>query len=426
MAIQGLISSDDIDPIAGTRTDERPLNWRQGILMRFPNGHAPITALTSKMKKKVTDDPQFYWWEREVSNVRLVLGANLGTDATAKTVVADPYGAGGGEQTKPGDVLLVEMTGELLVCTAAGTSTTITASRSFGAVAATDVDYDGHEVNPNLLIIGSIFEEGADTPESVRYRATKITNYTQIFRNSLKATRTAMQTRLRTVDEVKDAKQQALLYHSISMEHGFLFGEKVENTGGSEVKRMTGGIIQHIASANKVEINAAAAAGTPAGMGWDEMEDIFLEAFRFGSQEKIGFIGNRALLAVQRMIRKADAVSIELTPSTKEYGMDVRRLFTPYGTLVLKTHPLFNQNQSVLAGEGVQSYFGMDSWLLILDMADLTYRPLRNSDTQYLPDRQANGVDGLTSEYLTETGLEINHGKHHYLAKGIVAAAAEA
>jgi len=424
MAIQGLISTDDQDPIAGTRTDERPLNWRQGILMRYPNGHAPITALTSKMKKKVTDDPMYYWWEREVSNVRIKLAADLSTDAGAKAVATDPYGAGGGEQTKVGDVLLVEHTGELLTVTAAGTAAEITVARSWGAVVATDVDWNGALVNPNLLIVGSLFEEGADTPESVRYRATKIYNYCQIFRNSLKATRTAMQTRLRTVDEVRDAKQQALLYHSISMEHAFIFGEKIENTGGSEVKRSTGGIIEHIDSNNIVVKNANSAAGAPVGVGWDEMEDIFLEAFRFGSQEKIGFIGNRALLAIQRMIRQADAVSVELTPSTKEFGMDVRRLFTPYGTLVLKTHPLFNQNQSSFGG--AQEFFGMDSWLMILDMADLTYRPLRNSDTQYLPDRQGNGVDGLTSEYLTEAGLEINHGKHHYLVKGMTAAAAEA
>jgi hypothetical protein len=424
MAIQGLISTDDIDPIAGTRTDERPMNWRQGILMRYPNGHAPLTALTSKMKKKVTDDPQYYWWEREVSNVRIKLGQNLGVAAGAITVVADPYGAGGGEQTKPGDLLLVEESGELLTVTAAGTAAEITIARTWGSVVATEVLYAGAKVNPNLLIVGSIFEEGADTPESVRYRASKITNFTQIFRNSLKATRTAMQTRLRTVDEVRDAKQQALLYHGIAMEHGFIWGEKIENTGGSEVKRSTGGIIQHIDSNNIAAFNINTAADAPAAVSWDEMEPHLMEMFRFGSQEKLALCGNRAMLAIQQMIRRSDAASVEMTPTTKEYGMDVRRLFCPSGTLILKTHPLFNQNQSSI-GTSVQDYFGMDSWMMVIDMGDLTYRPLRNSDTQYLPDRQANGVDGLTSEYLTECGLEIAHGKHHYLLKGLVSGGAE-
>ncbi len=420
MAIQGLISTEDIE---GSDANERPKNWREGILMRFPNGHAPITALTSRMKKKVTDDPQYNWWEREVSNVRLKLGADAGT-GTPITVVADPFGAGGGEQVKTGDLLYMEETGELLLATGDGSSTSIAVSRSWGSVAATTVDFDGATVNPHLIMIGSVYEEGADTPNSVRYRATRKFNFTQIFRNSLKASRTAMQTRLRTVEEVKDAKQQALLYHSIAMEYAFIFGERVEDTGGSEVKRSTGGIIEYIDAANIVD-KSPLGPGTPGTVGYDEIEDIFLEAFRFGSQEKMCFLGNKALLTIQRMIRKSDAISVELTPATKEFGMDIRRLFTSYGTLVLKTHPLFNQIQSDLSG-GAQEFFGLDGWMLILDMADLRYRPLRNSDTQYLPDRQANGVDGLTSEYLTEAGLEINHGKHHFLVKNVHVAAAEA
>ncbi|MGW8178613.1 MAG: SU10 major capsid protein [bacterium] len=405
MAIQGLRGTDSFV------TDERPLNWRQGILMRFPNGHAPITALTSAMKKKVTDDPEFNWWEREVSNVRIELAADAGT-GTSLTVTADPFGFGGGEQVKTGDLLYAEETGEIMLATADGTSTGLTVQRSWGAVAATTILVASE--NPNLVIIGSAYEEGADTPNNVRYTPTKVNNYTQIFRNSLKATRTAMQTRLRTVEEVRDAKTQALLYHSIGMEYGFIFGEKVEDLSGSQPKRTTGGIISFIPAGNINDVAGAA-------QGWDDIENIFLEAFRFGSQEKMAFCGNRAILTLQRAIRKADAASVELTPMTKEFGMDVRRLFTPYGTLVLKSHPLFNQIQSTIG-----TYLSFDSWMLIVDMADLTYRPLRNSDTQYLPDRQGNGIDGLTSEYLTEAGLEVNHGKHHYLVKGLTVAGAEA
>jgi hypothetical protein len=144
-----------------------------------------------------------------------------------------------------------------------------------------------------------------------------------------------------------------------------------------------------------------------------------LTAFRFGSNEKVCFCGNRAMLAFQRMARLNTAVNLEITPAQKEFGMDVRRFFTPFGTLVLKTHPLFNQVQSDVSTGGGQTYAAMDTWALILDMANISYRPLRNSDTQYLPDRQDNGVDGLTSEYLTECGLEVNHGKTHYLIKGL-------
>lgn len=409
MAIAGLIGTGDFTGgVAGG--GERPLNWRQGILMRYPNGHAPLVGLTSAMKKKVTDDPNFNWWERELSNIRLTLSADITAVQTTIAVAADPFGFGAALQLKAGHVLRVEDSEELLLVTAdPSVETSFTCQRGFAGSTPAIVDYDGVGKNPNLMIVGSIFEEGADTPQSVRYRPSKEDNYTQIFRNSLKATRTAMKTRLRTVDEVQDAKKQALLYHSIEMEYGFIFGLKYEGTGpAGEPRRMTGGVISFIPGANVLDQAGA-------DMDLETFEDTMMEAFRFGSQEKIAFCGNRSMLAMQRIVRLN--ASLEITPTIKEFGMDVRRIFTPFGTLVMKTHPLFNQIQSGTTGG--TAYNALDTWMLILDMANISYRNLRDSDTQYLPDRQSNGLDALTSEYLTEAGLEVNHGKTHYLIQGL-------
>ena len=48
---------------------------------------------------------------------------------------------------------------------------------------------------------------------------------------------------------------------------------------------------------------------------------------------------------------------------------------------------------------------------VILDTKDLRYRYI--DDTSLLKDRQGNGVDGVTDEYLTEAGLEILQEKTH-------------
>ncbi len=54
MAIQGLRNAG-ITGGTGTNNSfvagERPLDWRTGILLLYPNGMAPLTALTSQMKK---------------------------------------------------------------------------------------------------------------------------------------------------------------------------------------------------------------------------------------------------------------------------------------------------------------------------------------------------------------------------------------
>lgn len=102
--------------------------------------------------------------------------------------------------------------------------------------------------------------------------------------------------------------------------------------------------------------------------------------------------------------------------------MDVMRLITPFGQLVLKTHPLLNTSPGGV-NSGSKAYYGLDSYFFVLDMAELVYDYV--DDTQYEAKLQGNGVDGLKSGYLTECGLEMHHPKHHFLIKGLRAGAAD-
>lgn len=102
--------------------------------------------------------------------------------------------------------------------------------------------------------------------------------------------------------------------------------------------------------------------------------------------------------------------------------MNVNRLVSPFGELVIKTHPLFNQVQGGTTGGS--AYYGMESWMFVLDAAQLQYVYLKDSDTKYEPKLEANGMDGMKSGYLTECSIEVHHPKSHYLLKNMVAAAA--
>ena len=54
-------------------TDQRPKNWREGILYLYPNGTASLTAILSKMKSESTDDPEFNWWTKILPTQRATL-----------------------------------------------------------------------------------------------------------------------------------------------------------------------------------------------------------------------------------------------------------------------------------------------------------------------------------------------------------------
>lgn len=406
MSIQGLRSTADF-----TVDGQRPKNWREGIMKLYPNGGASITALTSLMKERSVDDPEYNWYERRLTDRRLVLGSSLDANAGPDTITVTA--ARSAKEVKAGDLLYVEESGEILQVAADPTSaTSLTVNRGFAGSTITAVTFNGVGVNPNLLVMGSAYEEGSLAPTGVQLDPTKKYNYTQIFRQTLEFTRTAIKTRLRTGEQVKQAKADALEMLSMDMERAFIFGVKSESTFNGKPIRTTDGIIKRLTDDAAGNIVSAAAAGTE----MEDFEGYMKTAFTYGSQEKIGFVGNGALLAINQIIRRNSQYQIQ--GGLKEYGMNVARLTTPFGELVLKRHTLFNNNFS--GSTGGTAYYGMENWLLIIDADNLTYTYLKDSDIEYESKLQTNGLDGEKSGYLGEVSIQVGHAATHMLIKRLV------
>lgn len=404
MAIQGLRTTQNFV------TDQRPKNWREGILLLSPNGQAPLTALTAAMTTKKTDDPEFNWWDKIQNSRRAALSADLDAVETALPLVS------GAQFFKDGDMLWVEQGSEIVQVNGdPGSDTVLNVLRGAAGTTAATADFDGAGANPFLVCIGSANEEGSDAPTGVNFDPTKRTNYTQIFRNTLEATRTATKTRLRTGDAIREAKRECLELHSMDMERAFWFGSKSEGTRNGKPMRTTDGVMNVIDTNNIKTADSDYASGvTMAGL-----EEYMYEMFKWGSDEKMAFMGNRAMLTIQQIIRKNTTYNIQF--GLKEFGMNVSRLTSPFGELVMKSHPLFNRMVGGTTGTG--SYYGVESWMFALDMAELVYRPL--DDTKYQKKLGDNGVDGEKSGYLTETGMEVHHPTAHYLIKNLHTAAAD-
>jgi hypothetical protein len=60
---------------------------------------------------------------------------------------------------------------------------------------------------------------------------------------------------------------------------------------------------------------------------------------------------------------------------------------------------------------------------LFLDLGNLKYRPLSDSDTVFLKGRQANDRDARKDEWLTEAGLELRFPESCMYIKGVTSAA---
>ena len=72
----------------------RPENWREMILMLYPNGQAPLTALTALMSSESTTDPIYHWFEKVMpSQVVTVTGVYSDALTTAWTAAPKSQGA---------------------------------------------------------------------------------------------------------------------------------------------------------------------------------------------------------------------------------------------------------------------------------------------------------------------------------------------
>ena len=365
-----------------TTNVERPMNWREMILYLFPNGEAPLTALLSKLSSEGTDDYQFHWFEKALPTQRFQLNANVAQGATSMVLKT----AGGNDEYKfwkAGHLFMHENTGEIALVTADPSSNTISITKGWG-----EVNDTGWNANDYIVIIGTVYAEGASAPTPIGYAPDYYYNYTQIFRDTLGITRTAKKTRLRTGDAYEEAKRECLQFHSIQLEKAFIFGNRYATTSGGQRISSTRGILKWIST------NVFDAGGTLTESEWDTYMEA---AFRYGSSEKLALVGSTALNVLNQLAKGKS--TIQVVPGNQTYGMNLVRYESPFGILYLRMHPLFNDHPE------------WRKMMVIIDTDKIKYRFI--DDTDFYVNRQSPGTDASLDEFLTEAGLEVHHEKCH-------------
>jgi len=400
-------------------TDERPKNWRQGILYLYPNGAAPLTGLLSKMSEERVDDPQFHWWTKllpaqggAISATYLnsglsslyVSGGAAGDVLYVKLAesVANEFRPGHQALIRDADHLDMDVNTKVMAVTKNGAA-------SFLTVKLLEADDNGSSTDisnaDRILIIGNINPEGAPIPDAIAYDPDKWFNYTQIFRTPLEITRTARRTKLRTEDAYKEAKRESLELHSIELEKAFLWGIATENTGANgKPERTTMGLIPAIKSGAPGNVFDFTTDAAYSGDSWAQSGEIWLDQaleilFRYGASEKLAFAGSGAVLGINRLAKISGQIQLQAT--TVSYGLKVMQWITPFGTIYLKTHPLFSYDETTRNS------------MVIFEPSMLRYRYIDDTDFMSMDTSKVGPsherIDGTKEEWLTECGLEYHH-----------------
>jgi hypothetical protein len=277
------------------------------------------------------------------------------------------------------------------------TSITVTRAVGPGGTAAGTAAAITFATNDKLLYIGSAYREGAPRSVGVSFNPTQSSNVTQIFRDPVEMTRTATKTNYRTGDELKNQRRRALHKHSMGIERAFWLGTRYETVEAGQPKRYTDGVLNRIPAANIVTVSGGV-------MDMDEFESYLAGMFAYGAGEKLAFGSVATMVKLGALVRKNSLYN--WGPDETEYGMRVKRLFSPAGTLVLTEHPLFGQAGQFLAND-----------LVIMDTTNLKYRYI--TDTTKLSNRQDPGTDGECEEWLTECGLQVSFPDTFFWLRGI-------
>jgi len=392
---------------------QRPKNWREGLNLLFPNGDLSLTGLTALGSDRTTDDPEYSYFEKDLEDQG---GAFVVTEVYTDSLMASKKTG----TVAAGDVLYVKVPAaveahirpmHVLMLVDQSDPT----AKMLGKVTATFSNAANSRITIEVLvavatgivnvtdyadIVGTISPEGTISPTGVTYEPTRYVNYTQIFKSPVEITGTAMNSRFRTGNVWTEMKREGLQYHGLEMEQAMFFGEKTErtSTNGKKERTSQGGIsfVNENYSTNVVDFpDDSALTWLQGGEDWfDEKLELL---FRWGRRRKLGICGNGAMLGIMKLAK--NGADINLTPKDIEFGISVREWVTPFGTLLLNTHPLFTQR-----------VYNTNT-IFIVEPENIQHVIMSGRDTMFQDNIQANDFDGQKAQWRTEMGFQWNHPK---------------
>jgi len=373
----GLLSS------ASAPQNLNALSFAQAITRLMPNGTAPLFGLTSLLKDETASNIEHGYFSKTMifPSVTSTAGDLVG----AATLTVNAY-----TDIVPGDLILNERTGEVILVTATPTTTTLTVQRAVGTVAAAAIN-----AADVMRTVGNAFEEGSVRPSAVAIIAARYVNNTQIFRNSWAVTKTAAAIpQIAGSGYVSESKQDCAALHAMAIEKALFFGQKFMGTRNGQPFHTMEGIV--------ARVNAAASGNVTtlgATTNWTQFETALDKTLETVTDPKGGnirtvFVGGTARRVIHNIARLNS--TYQITTAETGWGLQIDTIRTPRGTFEMIEHPLFN------------AYGGASMWAKMAVIADLNAFSLaylrKTSDAGYnaagaLVD---NGVDAEGGTLTTE------------------------
>lgn len=387
-------------------TELNARSFADTILRLFPNGNAPLWALSAKAGKTKATSSTHGYFSKTMTFVAT-------TSTAGDTNVATTLTVGSTTGMTAGMVLHNVRTRENVRVTSVTNTTQVVVTRAFGRVTAAAMN-----AADKILQVGTAFEEGSTRPAARQLATVYVSNYTQIFRNAWGLTDTARASLAEMgYSNVAESRKDCSLFHSVDMESAVLFGQPKMDTSGSQPLHATQGVIDAIYQYVPGNVNPASAT-TSYGELVALVEEFFNYSTDIGNNnERIGFCDSLAMKVLTDVGRKSG--QIQIMQNETSFGMKFTSFKFYQGTINLIQHSLMN---------GLNPTGGN---LLIVDLAAIKLAYMEGRDAkpeEYGQNGKAVelGTDGVGGSLTSEFAVELINPYACGYVTGLTAGAADA
>jgi hypothetical protein len=375
----------------GTTVQQRIIADVKDELIFVQPSAAPLTHMTKRFRKRQVTQFSYDWLEKDVyPRLSDVVGAVLSSDTTINV------GAGQGTSIPLNAILVNRRTREHVLVTAVVTDA-LTVVRGIGGIQEVMIDGD------KLDFSRAVFEDGSSKGSLKSTKEDRRFNYTEIIRTAYGFTGRQQNTDMYGGKDPATERKAQAIEHSISIEQMLLFGRRHTRTGaGGKLQTMSGGLEYFITS------NVWDLAGNEPNI--DQIIEVLEEGMKHGRGGYLsGGTRTKWLFCAPRWSTKFQKMGhdkIMYRPADDALGIKIGSIMTTHGTLQIVEDPL-------LTGPEHGGY------AFLIDLNHVFYVYHQGRDTKLLDNRQANDVDGMEEEYLTDCGAQVELEFAHMLWKGL-------
>jgi len=247
----------------------------------------------------------------------------------------------------PGMIMRVDSSGENIIINTVLSATQVSVTRGLGSVSPTAISSA-----VALFQVGNAFEEASTRPNALNINPVRVTNLTQIFRNTWGISDTIRAT-LMIAGETNQAesKQDCAAFHAADIEKALFFGQKSQSTRNGQPFRTMDGLINIVGNLSYYPSSYSAPNVTTMGgtTNYTQFEAALDPVFNQSTDPKVAnervlFVGGSAHKVINNIGRLNGTYF--LADGQTNYGLQFETFKTTRGTFRLIEHPLFNTNAS--------------------------------------------------------------------------------